>query len=303
MLMRNIFLYLSRNRRMRRWLESSRFASKLTARFVAGVTLDDATEVCQRLNGDGMAVALDYLGENVTSLDEARGSLEKYLEALERIAERELNSDVSIKITQFGVDLSMEACLANVRELAAKAKAVGSRVEIDMESTRYTDRTLEIAAKIGEEFGCVRCVIQAYLRRSEADIVFANAHKIPIRLCKGAYDEPPSVAIPAKADVDANYARLMRILFDEGTFPAIATHDEKLIAEALRYTKENGIGTDRFEFQMLYGIRRDLQQMLVKRGYRLRVYVPFGTAWYPYFMRRLAERPANIWFLMKNLAR
>ena len=172
-----------------------------------------------------------------------------------------------------------------------------------MESTRYTDRTLAIADHIAAEYGCVRCVIQAYLHRSEADIAFMNERNIPVRLCKGAYDEPPSVALPAKPDVDTNYAHLMRILFDRGTYPAIATHDETLIEKALRYTKERGIGPDRFEFQMLYGIRRDLQRKLVDAGYRLRLYVPYGTAWYPYFMRRLAERPANALFLAKNLFR
>ncbi|MEQ1884016.1 MAG: proline dehydrogenase family protein [Bryobacteraceae bacterium] len=302
MLMRHFFLYLSQQRNLRHWMETSRHAGRLTERFIAGVTLDDATAVCQKLNAEGYSVALDYLGENVTSLDEAQGSLNNYLLTMDRIAQRQLDSDVSIKITQFGVDLSTEACLNNVRALAAKAKAIGSRVEIDMESTRYTDRTLQLAARIAEEFGCVRCVIQAYLHRSEEDIAFMNAHKIPVRLCKGAYDEPPSVAIPAKPDVDSNYAHLMRILFDQGTFPAIATHDEKLIHEALRCTKERNIGRDQFEFQMLYGIRRDLQKMLVEQGYRLRLYVPYGTAWYPYFMRRLAERPANVWFLLKNLA-
>jgi proline dehydrogenase len=172
-----------------------------------------------------------------------------------------------------------------------------------MESTRYTDRTLDVAAKIGQEFGCVRCVIQAYLHRSEADVARMNQLGIPIRLCKGAYDEPPSVALPAKPDVDTNYVKLMKILFEQGAYPAIATHDEKIINEAVRYVKERGIAADRFEFQMLYGIRRDLQIKLVGLGYRLRLYVPYGTAWYPYFMRRLAERPANAVFLAKNLLR
>jgi proline dehydrogenase len=300
MLMRHLFLYLSQQRKLRRWMETSPRARKLTERFIAGETLDEALAVCERLGTERISVALDYLGENVTSLEEARGSLKAYMETLDRIAQRGLDSDVSIKITQFGVDLSTEACLQNVRQLAARAKQIGSRVEIDMESTRYTDRTLDIAAHIAAEYGCVRCVIQAYLHRSEADVAFMNERKIPVRLCKGAYDEPPSVAIPAKPDVDTNYAHLMKILFDQGTFPAIATHDEKLIAEALRYTKERGIGQDQFEFQMLYGIRRDLQRKLVSQGYRLRLYVPYGTAWYPYFMRRLAERPANVLFLAKN---
>jgi len=301
--MRHFFLYLSQQRKLRRWMETSPYAGRLTERFIAGETLDDATAICRRLNVEGMSVALDYLGENVTSLEEARGSLMVYLATLDRISEHRLDSDVSIKITQFGVDLSTEACLENVRQLAARAKEIGSRVEIDMESTRYTDRTLDIAAHIAAEYGRVRCVIQAYLHRSEADIAFMNERNIPVRLCKGAYNEPPSVAIPAKPDVDTNYAHLMKILFDRGTYPAIATHDEKLIAEALRYTKERGIGADCFEFQMLYGIRRDLQRKLVDNGYRLRLYVPYGTAWYPYFMRRLAERPANALFLAKNLLR
>lgn len=301
MLMREFFLYLSQQGKLRRWMETSPLAKKLTKRFIAGETLDEALAVCSLLASEGISVALDYLGENVRSLGEAHGSLDAYLEALNRIAQRGLDSDVSIKITQFGVDLSEEACLQNVRQLAARAAEIGSRVEIDMESTRYTDRTLDIAAKIAAEYGCVRCVLQAYLHRSEADAAFLNERDIPVRLCKGAYNEPPSVAIPAKPDVDTNYAHLMRILFDRGTFPAIATHDEILIAETLRYTTEKGIAKDQFEFQMLYGIRRDLQRKLVSQGYRLRLYVPYGTAWYPYFMRRLAERPANVLFLAKNL--
>ena len=298
---RQFFLYLSQQQKLRRLLETHRLAHKMTRRFVAGETLEEVLEVCARLDAQGIFTALDHLGENVTSLEEAAGSVEAYVEALDRIAERRLPATVSIKVTQFGVDLSEEACLANVLRLARHARETGSRVEIDMESSRYTDRTLAIAARAAQECGNIRCVIQAYLHRSQADLERLNAGGISVRLCKGAYDEPSEVAFPAKSDVDRNYVRLMKLLLDHGAYPAIATHDHRMIDEALRHTRERGIGAERFEFQMLYGIQRDLQRSLIRRGYRLRVYVPYGTAWYPYFMRRLAERPANAIFLALNL--
>jgi proline dehydrogenase len=302
-MMRNFFLFLSRHRGLRRWMETSSFAKKLTQRFIAGETLEEVLAVCEQLQAEGISTALDHLGENVTSLEEAAGALDTYLLALDQIAARRLPATVSIKITQFGVDFSEQACLDNVRRLAAKATETGSRVEIDMESSIYTDRTLEIATRVAAECQCVRCVIQAYLLRSEADLQRLNERHVSVRLCKGAYDEPPAVAFPSKADVDRNYVRLMKMLFDHGTYPAIATHDEQIINEALRYTRERGIGADRFEFQMLYGIRRDLQRLLIGLGHRLRLYVPYGTAWYPYFMRRLAERPANVLFVARSLFR
>jgi len=284
-------------------METSSVAKKLTKRFIAGETLEEVLAVCEHLQAEGIFTALDHLGENVTSLEEAAGSLDAYMVALDQIAARRLPATVSIKITQFGIDFSEQACLDNVRRLAAKATETGSRVEIDMESSIYTDRTLDIATRVAAECGCVRCVIQAYLLRSEADLERLNERHVSVRLCKGAYDEPPAVAFPAKADVDRNYVRLMKMLFDQGTYPAIATHDEQIINEALRYTQERGIGPDRFEFQMLYGIRQDLQRRLIGMGYRLRLYVPYGTAWYPYFMRRLAERPANALFVARSLFR
>lgn len=301
--MRHFFLFLSRHRGLRKWMETSSLAKKLTKRFIAGETLEEVLAVCQNLQAEGIFTALDHLGENVTSLDEAAGSLDAYMVALDQIAVRHLPATVSIKITQFGIDFSEQACLENVRRLAAKATETGSRVEIDMESSVYTDRTLDIATRVAAECGCVRCVIQAYLLRSEADLARLNERHVSVRLCKGAYDEPPAVAFPAKADVDRNYVKLMKMLFDQGTYPAIATHDEQIINEALRYTRERGIGPDRFEFQMLYGIRQDLQRRLIGLGYRLRLYVPYGTAWYPYFMRRLAERPANALFVARSLFR
>ncbi|MBV9762523.1 MAG: proline dehydrogenase family protein [Acidobacteriaceae bacterium] len=277
---------------------------KLTSRFVAGSALDDGVGVLKKLSGDGMLGTLDFLGENVKSLEEAAQSREAYLAALDEISRAQLPATVSIKLTQFGLDFSEEACRANVVGLVERAAAMGSRVEIDMESSDYTDRTLRIVSSLQEQMpGHVRAVIQAYLYRSEADIRMLSGRKIPVRLCKGAYHEPSTVAYPGKAEVDANYVKLMKLLLDEGTYPAIASHDEKIIRQALRHIQEQNIARDRFEFQMLYGIRRDLQRELVGEGFRLRLYVPYGNAWYPYFMRRLAERPANVIFLAKNLLR
>jgi proline dehydrogenase len=301
--MRHFFLFLSRHRALRKWMETSSVAKKLTKRFIAGETLEEVLAVSEHLQAEGIFTALDHLGENVTSLEEAAGSLDAYMVALDQIAARRLPATVSIKITQFGIDFSEQACLDNVRRLAAKATETGSRVEIDMESSVYTDRTLDIATRVAAECACVRCVIQAYLLRSEADLERLNERGVSVRLCKGAYDEPPALAFPNKADVDRNYVRLMKMLFDQGTYPAIATHDEQIIDKALRYTRERGIGPDRFEFQMLYGIRQDLQRRLIGLGHRLRLYVPYGTAWYPYFMRRLAERPANALFVARSLFR
>ena len=298
---RELFLYLSRRESLRRWMESWPPSRKVTRRFVAGETLDAALGVCEQLQKEGIFSTLDHLGENVHTLEEASASCDAYVSALEQIAARGLSSTIAIKLTQFGLDLSTEACLDNVRRLEAKAKTAASRVEIDMESSAYTERTLAIAIQAGQECGCARVCVQAYLHRSAGDIERLNAAGVPVRLAKGAYREPPSVAFPRKQDVDANYVALMKKLLDEGTYPAIATHDEKIIREAMEYVEGRSIRLDSFEFQMLYGIRRDLQRMLIEKGFRLRLYIPYGTEWYPYFMRRLAERPANLWFVLKNL--
>lgn len=296
-MMRQLFLFLSTQKEMRKWMETSPAAQKLTRRFVAGETLDDELDVCARLAKNKTFSTLDHLGENVTSLAEAEASRDAYLQALDEIEKRALPCTVSLKLTQFGLDFSTDACFDNVRKLADRASAIGTRIEIDMESTEYTDRTLEIVEKLGS----ARAVIQAYLYRSEADIEKLNALKIPVRLCKGAYNEPPSVAIPKKRDVDRNFLKLMKVLMDKGEYPAIASHDETILGEAFRYARERKISPEKFEFQMLYGIRSDLQQRIIDLGYRLRVYVPYGVAWYPYFMRRLAERPANALFLARNV--
>ncbi len=275
-------------------METSRFAKPLTRRFVAGETLDEELAVARRLNAEGFLVSLDHLGENVATESEAGASAEAIRQALERLDG--LPATVSIKLTQFGLDLSYEVCLHNVEPLVRKARELGTRVEIDMESTVYTERTLEIVEQLHASHGAVRAVIQAYLFRSEADIRRLNALGVPVRLCKGAYQEPDELAMQEKAEVDASYLRLAKLLLDEGVDPAIATHDERMIEVARGYPK------DRFEYQMLYGVRRELQSQLVRDGYRLRLYVPYGDAWYPYFMRRLAERPANVWFVLRSLA-
>jgi proline dehydrogenase len=300
---RDFFLFLSRQPTIRKWMETSSAARKLTQRFVAGETLEEELAVCAKLEADRMLSTLDHLGENVASLDEAAASRDSYLEALDQISARGLASTISVKLTQMGLDFSTEACLDNVRALARKAEAGGTRVEIDMESTAYTDRTLRIVERVAGDCGCVRAVIQAYLYRSATDIERLNRLRIPVRLCKGAYLESHTVAFHRKKDVDANYVQLMKALLDEGTDPALATHDQRIQAEARRYVRERGIGPEKFEFEMLYGIRRDLQRALASEGFRLRLYVPYGTAWYPYFMRRLAERPANAFFLLRNLFR
>jgi proline dehydrogenase len=282
-------------------METSSAAERVTLRFIAGHTLEREVAVCRRLNAEGILASLDHLGESVTSLEEAERSRDAYLGALDQIATLGLQATVSIKLTQLGLDFSEAECRANVEQLVQRAKASGTSVEIDMESSGYVDRTLALVSDLHASFGSVRAVIQAYLYRSESDIEDLCRQSIPVRLCKGAYKEPSDVAFPHKIEVDRNYVRLMTKLLECGTYPAIASHDERIIPQAVQYVKERNITPDRFEFQMLYGIRRDLQRRLVADGYRLRLYVPYGNAWYPYFMRRLAERPANVLFLVRNL--
>ncbi len=302
-MMRATLLYLSEQKWLRHWVETSSVTGKVTSRFVAGASLEQGLAVARRLRDEKTLVTLDYLGENVRSIEEARASRDVYLRSLEGLNGLCPGATVSIKPSQFGLELSPEACRENVAQLVERAAAAGTRVEIDMEGSGATDRTLDLVREMHGRFRAVRAVIQAYLRRSEADIAALSAAGIPVRLCKGAYKEPPSVAFAKKTEVDANYVRLMKQMLDTGTYPAIASHDEAILNEALRYVGERGYGAERFEFQMLYGIRRDLQKKLVEKGFRLRLYVPYGNAWYPYFMRRLAERPANVLFLARNLLR
>jgi len=299
--LRSLLLFLSRESWLRHWMETSPSAARLTSRFIAGSTIEQELAVCQNLNRDGVMATLDHLGESVNSLKEAEGSRDAYLKALDKIAELKLNATVSIKLTQLGLDFSLDECRANVEQLVERAKAIPSVVEVDMEASAYVDRTLDMVSHLHAKYGCVRAVVQAYLYRSEADIESLSRQAIPVRLCKGAYKEPSSVAFPLKRDVDQNYLKLMTVLLDKGTYPALATHDENVIERALAYVRERKIDSNRYEFQMLYGIRRDLARKLSESGHRLRLYVPYGDAWYPYFMRRLAERPANVLFIARNL--
>lgn len=298
---RAFFLWLSQRQGLRRLMETSAAARKLTRRFVAGETLDEELAVCSELAKDGLFTAADYLGENVTSLAEAAAARDAYLELLNQIDSRKLPSTVSLKLTALGLDVSEEDAVEHLRVLARKAGSIGSRVEIDMEDTRYTERTVRIAETVGRETGCIRVAIQAYLYRTPGDIDRLNDARVMIRLCKGAYIEPAVRAMASKADVDQAYVQLARTLLDHGTYPAIATHDERMIDQVLAHARLRGYSADRFEFEMLHGIRRDLQRQLAAEGHRVRVYVPYGKEWYRYFMRRLAERPANVWFLMRNL--
>jgi proline dehydrogenase len=300
---RSLLLFLSGQRQLRKWVETSSLSQRLASRFVAGETLEDALRVGRRINSEGITLTVDHLGESVTSLAEAAQARDVYLRTLSALVQERICGNVSIKLTQFGLDLSAEECYANVRQLVGRAAALGSFVRVDMESSQYTDRTLDLVENLHNQYPAVGTVIQAYLYRSRQDVERLCGRAIRIRLCKGAYLEPHSVAFPQKDQVDRNYVELMKLLLDRGEYPAIATHDENLIEQTKAYASHQKITPDRFEFQMLYGIRRDLQRQLVAEGYRLRLYVPFGKAWYPYFMRRLAERPANLFFLARHLFR
>ncbi|MGA9671950.1 MAG: proline dehydrogenase family protein [Terracidiphilus sp.] len=305
-ILRSAFIALSRNRVMRRFSERSGMGRRLSSRFVAGMELEDALRVAESVNRQGIAVTLDSLGESVSSEVEAHQAAEIYHRLLEQIAARKLLANISVKLTQMGLELSPDLAETIAESLAKHAAATGNFLRIDMENSSLTQVTLDIVRRIHavpEMRGAIGIVIQAYLYRSQADIEQLLADGIRIRLCKGAYKEPPEVAFPSKADVDANYVRLSGMLLDSPIYHGLATHDEAMIAAAKEFAKQHGIDPSRFEFQMLYGVRRDLQRKLVQEGYNVRVYIPFGREWYPYFMRRLAERPANVLFLAKNLFR
>ena len=300
---KSIFLYLSKSQRFKDFLTRFKSFNNVTRRFVAGEDLADAVEAIRRLNRKGISASFDHLGESITSEAEARKEVDEYLRVLDNIAENALDSNVSIKLTQLGLDVNRELCCANTRSIVEAARAYNNFVRIDMEDSSKTDGTLDVFRRLRAEFENVGVVIQSYLYRSEQDVEDLVKLGARIRLCKGAYNEPPSVAFPKKEDVDANYIKLMKILLTSGIYHGIATHDEKIITATKRFAAEQGISADRFEFQMLYGIRRDLQEALVREGHRMRVYVPYGSHWYPYFMRRLAERPANLWFVLRNMLR
>lgn len=304
--LRSAFIALSRNRSLRRFSERSSIGNKLSARFVAGIELTDALRVAEAVNKQGIRVTLDSLGESVSSAEEAHKAADVYHALLDAITERKIDANISVKLTQMGLSLDAELAEAIAANLTEHAKSTGNFVRIDMEDSPLTDVTLSIVRRINarpELRGAIGAVIQAYLYRSKADIAQLTADGIRVRLCKGAYKEPPEVAFPRKADVDTNYMRLGELLLASPIYHGLATHDEAMIDAAKTFAKKNGIAPSHFEFQMLYGVRRDLQRLLVAEGYNVRVYVPFGREWYPYFMRRLAERPANVLFIAKQLLR
>lgn len=303
MLTRSALIYLSRHEGLKDFAANFKFFKRLTTRFVAGETIEEAVAAIRELNAEGCSASFDHLNESVGSPAEAQGEVDEYLRILGRIDDTGINSNVSIKLTQFGLELDPELAYQNARKVVVDAARRGNFVRVDMESSSVTQVTLDIFKRLRAEFGLneVGIVLQSYLRRTEADAKEMLAIPARIRICKGAYNEPPEVAFPDKKDTDDNYIRVMKLLLSSGTYHGIATHDPKMIEATIAYANEQGIGKDAFEFQMLYGVRRDLQRQLAKDGYNMRVYVPYGKHWYPYFMRRLAERPANIWFVMKNL--
>jgi proline dehydrogenase len=302
-MLRALLLELAKSSRLRRWITSNGTTRRWSQRFVPGEDLAPAVEAALRSNLAGMTVSLDQLGENVLSREDAERARRAYTDTLERIAEENLDANVSLKLTHLGLDLGDDFCMQQLRIVMQRADALRNFVRVDMEGSAYTDRTLRIVKQARAETNAVGTVIQAYLYRSEKDIGDLLGIGCRIRLVKGAYKEPSQIAFPRKKDVDANYVKLMRLLLPSGIYHALATHDPNMIDAATRFATERGIAKDKFEFQMLYGIRTDLQSRLVREGYRVRVYIPFGQDWFPYFMRRLAERPANLLFFAKNLFR
>ncbi|MDR5683140.1 MAG: proline dehydrogenase family protein [Armatimonadota bacterium] len=305
-MLRQLFVWLSERKDLQAFVTRNRLAHRAARRFVAGDTLEDACRVLGELNTQGMLATLDFLGERTTNPTEAHAAAAMYRRVLATIAQRRLGANVSLKLTQMGIDLSWDLCMENMVGICDEAAQYGNFVRIDMESSHYTQMTLDLYRELrrrGYGPDTVGVVIQAYLYRSERDVEDLIAEGARVRLCKGAYAEAPDVAYPRKRDVDRNFVRLMERLLVAGRYPAIATHDEAIINHAKRFCRQREIPPTRYEFQMLYGIRRDLQRRLVREGYNLRIYVPFGTEWYPYFMRRLAERPANVGFLLLSLLR
>ncbi|MCU1300570.1 MAG: Proline dehydrogenase [Candidatus Sulfotelmatobacter sp.] len=307
-MLRTFFVRLSENPSLRAFAERSSLGRRVSGRFVAGTEISDAVRATQTVNRAGMSVSIDNLGENVANSEEARHSADLYRQILDAITANHLNANISLKLTHMGLDVDEQLARDIVSGLVAKAASMNPPgfVRVDMEGSPYTQRTLDFVHELNRMPGnsnSVGTVIQSYLKRSESDVEKLLAENIRIRLCKGAYKEPADIAFAAKSDVDANYVKLMKILMKSGIYHGLATHDESIIRQAEAFAESEKLSPDSFEFQMLYGIRRDLQQSLVRKGWRVRVYIPFGTEWYPYFMRRLGERPANVFFIARNLLR
>ncbi|MDQ1405984.1 MAG: proline dehydrogenase [Acidobacteriaceae bacterium] len=302
-MLRATLLKLSENKSFAHWVVSNERTRRMAHRFVPGETLDEAIAAARECNNLGMFASLDYLGENVSTQEDAQRARDAYLEIFDRIAHERLHANVSCKLTQLGLDLSSEFCESLVDSIVQRAADYDNFLRVDMEGSVYTQRTVELVKRVRSQNPAIGTVIQSCLYRSEADITDLLAYGCRIRLCKGAYKEPSDVAFPKKKDVDANYVRLLQMLLASGFYHGIATHDPAMIAATIRFAAAKQISKDDFEFQMLYGVRTDLQRRLVKDGYRLRIYIPYGRDWFPYFMRRLAERPANVAFFARNLLR
>ncbi len=301
-MLKGTLLYLANRRPVYRLIMRHDLLRGLAQRYVAGEELADGIVVAQTLNTQGLLASLDYLGESVTNAADSRRAVGAYIEALEAISRDQVEANISLKLTQLGLDLSRELAVAHLRKILERAHELDIFVRIDMESSAYTERTLSVQRELWDEgFTNVGIVLQAYLYRTEADVNQAIERGVQVRLCKGAYLEPPRVAFPDKAAVDANYARLMERLLVHGNHPAVATHDERLIGRAKEIARRDNISPEQFDFEMLFGVRRDLQLRLVHEGYRVRVYLPYGEEWYPYLVRRLAERPANVGFFLRAL--
>lgn len=305
-MLRATFISLSESKSIRAAAEKTWIGQRLSRRFVAGTQVDDALAATQAMNQLGLSVSVDNLGENVTNAEEARHSAQLYHQMLDKMAALGLNANVSLKLTHMGLDVDENMAYEIASDLVKHAVRINNFVRVDMEGSAYTQRTLDFVHRLHqqpENAGHVGAVIQSYMKRSEKDIEQLIAGKVRVRLCKGAYKESPEIAFEKKADVDANYVKLMQMLLKSGTYHGIATHDENMIRATIEFARKEKIPAEAFEFQMLYGVRRDLQVKLIKEGWRCRVYIPFGTEWYPYLMRRLAERPANAIFILKNLFR
>jgi proline dehydrogenase len=300
-MMRAILLHLSENKNLAPLIMRNGVSRRVAQRFVAGDNLDDAIIAARNVNRAKQAASLDLLGENVSDEAGARAAAEGYAAIFDRIAREKLDANVSLKLTQLGLDLSESLCQELLEQIVSHAGEQGNFVRVDMEGSAYTQRTVEMVKRVRAKFPSVGTVMQSYLYRTQEDVQDLLAAGCRMRLCKGAYKEPPEVAFPEKANVDGNYVKLMKLLLPSGVYHGIATHDPAMIDATKQFARERGITFDKFEFQMLYGIRTDLQQQLIREGYRLRVYIPFGTDWFPYFMRRLAERPANMLFFVKSL--
>jgi proline dehydrogenase len=302
-MLKSAFLYLSKSEGFKNFLTHFQSFNNVTRRFVAGEELNDAVEAIRQLNRKNISASFDHLGESITSEAGTRIEVDEYIRILDSIEANKLNSNVSLKLTQLGLDIGVDLCYANTRRIVEAALRYNNFVRIDMEDSTKTDGTLEVFRRLRAEFKNVGIVVQAYLYRTEKDVEDLLKLGARIRLCKGAYKEPASVAFQDKSDVDANFVKVTKMLLSSSIYHGIATHDETMVTATREFVAEKGIAPDSFEFQMLYGIRRDLQEQLVQQGYRMRVYVPYGRYWYPYFMRRLAERPANVWFVMRNVLR